>query len=776
MQRSLLAAAVATATVAGLTGTVPAAHGAAPRPDLEVTKVSVDKTTVTEAARIKVTHTVANRGKAPAKASVSHFYLTTDVRRSLAERRASTTNPRSSLVDIRLQGERPVRAIKPGKSIGATAVSVVVPIGTPPGRYTVLACADDRGTVTESDERDNCKAAGQVTVKEAPGSDDLWIQQFADTARWPDDETGSLQWMKAFCPVAHPVKKLTLSAALTSAESFLKDNAGANALDRVAQSGQADTAEEAQNLAAAAVVGGSPGLALAALLRAHRLDPRSGDHLVNAAGVATAVGLPNQAIAFLDAAVGRNFLRPVAGIPQQAVSLVTRGQALMSTGRHALAKAAFQGARQLAPILSEADAGLASVAACEGDDQAAMRLARRSRVRSEDPNRPDNPEGPTPVLDTSKGQALALRQLPLPQTSDIGSVRHDEYDAIQDSLLDEIQERNQEQTDLEQHLRDTDADREPAEIDRRKGIMFLVYSVGDEGEVEDLREAVDAKVDELVEHKEAFWGGGTGEAPYLYNDFAEQASAACAGGGPTNCFEVQMNIRCRPALDDEHAEWRAMMQELQVLSDELLAEMSERMSGLAANLENPDAHRLVMLAIEDTENAIYSGLVGQAQGWTHYEKLFRDHCVEPKPIPEWPPPPSAPGASGMTCKQAFDKLSFKVKMGPTSVKINCEEIEQGFSTEIIPLINLYVDVKYEWRTGKMTVWAGVKGSVSDPLGVVDAGFKSGLYITADRNGDIADVGWKVGRSVEVTAGVIEWEADKDEVPFSFMPSQESARP
>lgn len=770
MQRSLLAAAVATATVAGLVGTVPSAHGAAQKPDLQVTKVSVDKTTITEGARIKVTHTVANRGKAPAGASVSHFYLTTDVQRSLADRRASTTNPRSSLVDIRLQGEKPVKAIKPGKSLGATAVSLAVPIGTPPGRYTVLACADDRGTVAESDEKDNCKAAGALAVKEAPGSDDLWVQQFADTARWPDDETGSLRWMKAFCDVAYPVRRLTLSAALTSAESFLKDKAGANVLEKVAQSGEADTAEEAQDMAAAAVVGGSPGLALAALLRAHRLDPRSGDHLVNAAGVATSVGLPNEALAFLDAAVGRNFLRPIAGISQQAVSLVTRGQALMATGRHSLARAAFQGAKQLAPILSEADAGLASVEACEGDDQAAMRLARRSRVRSEDPDRPENPEEPTPMLDTSKGQALALRQLPLPQTSDVGSIRHDEYDAIQDSLLDEIQERNQEQTELEQHLRDTDADREPAEIDRRKGIIFLVYSVGDDGAVEEARAAVDAKVDELVEHKEAFWGGGTGEAPYLYDDFADQARAACAGGGPQNCFEVEMNIRCRPALDDEHGEWRVMMQELQVLSDELLAIMSERMSGLAANLENPDAHRLVMLTIEDTENAIYSGLVQQAQQWTHYEKLFRDHCVEPKPASVWPDPPTAPGATGKTCKEAFDKLSFKVTMGFSTVKINCEEIEQGFSTKIIPLINLYLDVKYEWRTGKMTVWAGVKGSVGDPLGVVDAGFKSGLYITSDRNGDIADVGWKVGRSVEVTAGVIEWEADKDEIPFSFMPS------
>lgn len=770
MQRSLLAAAVATATAAGLLATVPAARAAAPRPDLQVTKVAVDKTTVHEGARIKVTHTVANRGKAPAKASVSHFYLTTDVQRSLAERKASTTNPRSSLLDIRLQGEKPVKAIKPGKVAAATAVTVAVPVGTPDGRYTVLACADDRGTLAETNEANNCKAAGQLTVTEAPGSDDLWVQQYADTARWPDDESSSLQWMKAFCDVAYPVKRLSLSAALTSAETFLKDKAGANALEKVAQSGEADTAEEAQDMAAAAVVAGSPGLALAALLRAHRLDPRSGDHLVNAAGVATSIGLPNEAIAFLDAAVGRNFLRAPAGIPQQAVSLVTRGQALMATGRHALAKTAFQGAKQLAPILSEADAGLASVAACEGKDQEAMRYARWSRARSEDPNRPQNPEGPEPMLDLSSGQALALRQLPLPQTSDIGSVRHDEYDALQDSLLGEIQQRNEEQAELEQRLRETDADREPAEIDRRKGIIFLVYSVHEDGDVEDAREAVDAKVDELVEHKEAFWGGGTGEAPYLYNDFVQQARAACAGGGPQNCFEVEMNIRCRPALDDEHGEWRVMMQELQALSDELLAIMSEKMSGLAANLDNPDAHRLVMLTIEDTENAIYGSMVQQAQHWTHYEKLFADHCVEPKPAPVWPDPPTAPDATGRTCKEAFDKLSFKVTMGPSTAKINCEEIEFGVSTKIIPLINLYVDVKYEFRTGKMTVWGGVKGSVSDPLGVVDAGFKSGLYITSDRNGDISDVGWKVGKSVEVTAGVIEWEAHKDEVPFSFMPS------
>jgi subtilase family serine protease len=49
--------------------------------------------------------------------------------------------------------------------VSTKTVTVTIPSGTAPGTYRLLACADDTKAVTESDEGNNCLAAGgAVTV------------------------------------------------------------------------------------------------------------------------------------------------------------------------------------------------------------------------------------------------------------------------------------------------------------------------------------------------------------------------------------------------------------------------------------------------------------------------------------------------------------------------------------------------------------------------------------------------------------------------------------
>ncbi len=771
--RVALATGIVTALATTLLALGPSPADAAATADLRVTNATVDKTTVVEGAKITVTHVVKNFGSGAAGASTTRVYLTKNVTASLAERRASRTNPRSALADLRLVGTAAVTSVAAGgkRSIGATRFAV--PAGIPAGTYRVLVCADDYGKVRESEESNNCRAAATaLTVTEAARTDDLSVQTFDETELWPDNENSSLQYLKLFCNSAYPVKAYTLAGALTSVRGFLETNAPGGIAD-LKGSGQADTPEEAQNTAAAALAAGSPGLALAALLEAHRLQPSRGTHLVNAAALATSVGLPNEAIAFLDAAVGREFLRAPLGIPHAATAAVIRGQALVMTGRADAAQKLFVSAKQLAPILTEADAGLATVAACKGQDAVAKRYIARSRVRTDVPVPPtpptEDPVQPIPDIDLTRGEAVPLRQLPIAETPVQVADMRPVYWGIANSFQAEIQANIDEANRLEQHLRDTDDARTRAEKDRRDSIMVLIYETHLDGDVQNARNALYRQIDKLTEIDEEFWGGGTGEVDYTYQTLSEAAWATCKGSDIPNCFEIEINKTCRPALNSAHIAWRTRILAAQDRANRYFEIWSKLMTGYAANLIDEEAHQLALNHIDGLERSVYALLVQQAQFWSHNVNLVRDHCVEPLPAEVLNPPANVDVQSPGACEAGLKNLSLKASLGPTSLKVSCERIEQSFSAEIIPLLHVFVDVKFDFRTGNVSFWAGSKGG-GKVGNVVDAGFKSGIYVKVNQQGELVDTGWRVGPSVKVVGGNAEFTAYKDEIDLSFTSS------
>ena len=766
---------IVTALAGTLLALAPTPAEAVGRPDLRVTRAVVDKTRVVEGAKVTVTHVVQNRGSRRAAESRTRVYLTTNVAASLDERRRSRTNPRSALTDLRLGGKATVRGIAPGATRRIAATTFTVPAGVPAGDYRVLVCADDYGKVRESEEANNCAAATKVLkVTEAVGTEgDLSVQTFSETARWPGNESSSLQFVKIFCNSTRPAKRLSLAGALASARNLLNTEAPGGIADLRA-SGQADTAEEAQSTAAAALAGGSPGLALAALLEAHRLQPARGTHLVNAAALATSVGLPNEAIAFLDAAVGRDFLRAPLGIPHEATAAVIRGQALVMTGRTDAAQKLFTRAKQLAPLLSEADAGLATVAACKGQDALAKRYIRRSRIRSDEPVPPtpptEEPEQPTPDIDITRGEAVPLRQLPIAETPAQAAAMRSVYWGISGGFQAEIQANIDEANRLEQHLRDTDDARTRAEIERRDSILVLLYRTHLDGAVEAAQDAFYAEINKLTEIDEEFWGGGTGEVQYTYGRLLGEAHDACAGSREYDiCFDREINGSCRPALTSAHIRWRTRILAAQDKANHYFETWSKLMTGYAANLIDEEAHQLALNHIDGLERGVYAVLVQQAQFWSHNVNLAKSHCVEPLPAEVLNPPANEDVASPGACEAGLKNLSLKASLGPTSLKVSCERIEQSFSAEIIPLLHVFVDVKFDFRTGNVSFWAGSKGG--GKIGnVVDAGFKSGIYVKVNQQGDLVDTGWRVGPNVKVVGGNAEFTAFKDEIDLSFTSS------
>lgn len=124
-------------------------RSAARRPDLVETAVLVSRRAVPPGASLRLTDTLQNGGGVAAPRSTTGYYLSRDGAYTRGDLR----------VGRRSVGSLPPRATSRGSR------TVTVARSTPPGSYRVLACADDRRRVRESNELNNCSAAtGQVKV------------------------------------------------------------------------------------------------------------------------------------------------------------------------------------------------------------------------------------------------------------------------------------------------------------------------------------------------------------------------------------------------------------------------------------------------------------------------------------------------------------------------------------------------------------------------------------------------------------------------------------
>jgi RHS repeat-associated protein len=123
------------------------AEAAVKRADLRVTRLGGLPATVNSGATVKVTATVANRGRARAGASSLQFLLSANRAR---DRR-----------DVVLATTGRVSALAAGTSARRT-VALRIPASAGPGLFFVLSCADARSRVRETSERNNCRASASA--------------------------------------------------------------------------------------------------------------------------------------------------------------------------------------------------------------------------------------------------------------------------------------------------------------------------------------------------------------------------------------------------------------------------------------------------------------------------------------------------------------------------------------------------------------------------------------------------------------------------------------
>jgi hypothetical protein len=126
----------------------PAAFAAAGKPDLFVRSISAKPAQVAVAGAVSVSDQVVDIGRRTAPASTVGYYLSRDASKDRT--------------DVRLSRTRTLPKLTRGQSSAGTT-SLAMPAGAT-GAFRLIACADDRGKVNESNERNNCKATSAIAI------------------------------------------------------------------------------------------------------------------------------------------------------------------------------------------------------------------------------------------------------------------------------------------------------------------------------------------------------------------------------------------------------------------------------------------------------------------------------------------------------------------------------------------------------------------------------------------------------------------------------------
>jgi CARDB len=141
-------------SIAGASQAADGARSAAKaKPDLKVALVSSPPESLAPGGTFSLSDRTRNGGRKASKPSVTRYYLSLDERFSSG--------------DV-LLGQRSVPRLRRGKA-SSGEVELTLPQATPPGSYSVLACADALRRNREKNERNNCRpATGRLEVTSPP--------------------------------------------------------------------------------------------------------------------------------------------------------------------------------------------------------------------------------------------------------------------------------------------------------------------------------------------------------------------------------------------------------------------------------------------------------------------------------------------------------------------------------------------------------------------------------------------------------------------------------
>jgi tetratricopeptide (TPR) repeat protein len=569
---------------------------------------------------------------------------------------------------------------------------------------------------------------------------DVQLHAFSDSRTLPDaaDVSLLLQLLSPlYCQITSPVP-LSYGVAMASIQTKLNQLAGAGALEGFIAGNASTHQEQLVALAAAAMADNKGPGALAALLAAHHNDPTNPAHLVNAAGAASLLAMPNEAIALLDAAdaMGGNFGAPM-GIDGHAIAQNNRGFALHQLGQWSQAQALFSSATALEPSLSEARLNLSYALLCQGDPNATeayLAGLRRSPLQALDQ-----------TFDLSRGIGPDMPQLPYPATAGQLRSRANLIGEISQGTLDKINSLlTQRDQVLEQLTQAQTANPPPTLTTTRSADIFqqgdmLGTPAFDE---QSPRGLSDLWAVEQVNAQAAFDLSTQLFDQYMvWEDRRFTELESCVLTLPY-CSAAYQQVLLQGRVEVRQGLSQALL--VQGRFDRSVRAFADpwyhALTGLAANLSDPLSHQYRSLQAQVDALVLYRNLAATG-GNTFGHLAFWWEQTEATNEPGGPLAVVPNPGSSLACPDSLKAAKFQVAvLGAIDVSFNCETVEASIA---VPGLGPFAELSYP-RSGDWTVFMGIAGGVPGTT----IGAKIGFGLKGN-DGGFTDALLKTSQSVGV---------------------------
>jgi tetratricopeptide (TPR) repeat protein len=555
-------------------------------------------------------------------------------------------------------------------------------------------------------------------------------------------------------------QQMQLAQALASLEAVLAKAAGPNALAKLASTQVGKSAAQAETVATALIAKANPGGALAALLIAHKVDPKEARHLENAAVVATSLGYPQEALALLSGAAGLSESgSPEMGIDRTARMLNNQAYALIRLGRWSEAVPLLKTAIAREPLLNEAQRNLAVALLCLGNASAAGEAKRAGARRNhfEDIGDPAKPQtfDPAKAYDISKGQPAKLPILSYPMTLDQAAGAAPKFES------DASKRNAQSKSLLNQVLT----------LPSKTGTLSTLTTLRTL-HIDDLAQNIRG-TPQLTELFNAWWADlqSLQDVAKKWNTDFGNAITDCDGRFTNASAQIDCwKSWCSGAQPVAHTGWLGSIKQADKTLRAWADSYSVFVSGLAANLKDPTAHQWVVVQEQHSLMANYALLIFSAMTWLNIMALGKGTCFAQATDA---PSETSDGdtASAVSCTDLIGGAAFSLNLEVFTINVSCEEV--GIEGEA-PLLEGgfaeaggFAAVSYKFKSGSTTVFAGTYAKTNE-IGGLSAGAKGGCYMTWDQGGNMQDVGMRGETSIDQSHGAGSASVSGPDASYSFI--------
>jgi tetratricopeptide (TPR) repeat protein len=563
------------------------------------------------------------------------------------------------------------------------------------------------------------------------------LRDFSDGYPLPDDATllPLLQLTQPIlCMTTSTPSAVSLSQAMTSIQKNLDTLAGAGALESFLATSTTTPQDQLVGWATAALANQSGTGALAALLAAHQNDPQNPMHLVNAAGAATLLGMPNEALALLDAAdaLGGDFGSPM-GISGHAVALNNRGFALSQLGQWSQAQPLLNNAISMGPLLAEAHLNLGVALLCQGDANDGEQQIRAGLRRSSTDLRYDQ------IFDLSAGVAPNFPMLQYPANID-QLIPYDEfYASYVPEIFQKSDDLDTQANGFAQQAAQQTLQNPPPPLTN----LHLIAIAAASGKVR--HELFDDQTPPLLAY---LWANVEANQQAVQNLSTEAYNALgvlrqaepfpCCDpktGLPTAAWEAWQG-RCRGQAKALLTQFLFTQGRYEQATRAFVNPWYRTLTGLAANISDPLYEQAAALNAEADLTSQFGDLaLGAFNGLLPIASI-RQLIVEP-PEPASPPDDTPSSTIPEPCPPALWGNHLTYSVFGFGVSANCDGISASLdSPGIKKFLKLPIafNATQSWK-GDWTVFGGVKGG-SGPISVTE-----GFYVKGDGQ-NITDYGSK----------------------------------